>query len=103
MPKYELSKDHYLNNRFYRAGDQLDWSGPPSRAMVPLDAAAEARCASLAGRSRRIAGMPHRSGDELAGDRPPFASANVTQSDADAENLPGPRAPPRRMVDRDGH
>jgi hypothetical protein len=41
MPKYKLNKRHYLNDRIYRAGETVDWDGPPSLSMVPLDAAAE--------------------------------------------------------------
>jgi hypothetical protein len=41
MPKYKLNKRHYLNDRIYRAGETVDWDGPPSLSMVPLDDAAK--------------------------------------------------------------
>jgi hypothetical protein len=41
VPKYKLKKRHYLNDRQYAAGAEVDWEGPPSLNMLPANAAAE--------------------------------------------------------------
>jgi hypothetical protein len=35
--KYRLKKRHYLDDRLHRAGDVVDWPGPPSLSMEPID------------------------------------------------------------------
>lgn len=37
MAMYLLTKDHFLNNRYYTAGTRMNWDGPPSQSMQALD------------------------------------------------------------------
>jgi hypothetical protein len=44
MPKYRLNKPHYLQDRsrkidprLHEEGSVIEWAGPPSAAMQPLD------------------------------------------------------------------
>ena len=83
MPRYKLLTDHYLHNRLYREGETVDWGGPPSRAMQPLDKEAEQRIGAHVARHARVARLPHGS-IGASGDRLPFAGA-LSKSDADME------------------
>jgi hypothetical protein len=59
MAKYRLLKDHYLQfpgfatPRFCVKGSIIDYAGPPSLQMVPLDD--EARAAKAATQNARLA------------------------------------------------
>lgn len=50
MPKYRLEKDHYLQDnargidpQLHTQGTTVDWEGPPSLGMTPLDDSAKDR------------------------------------------------------------
>src|SRR5258705_4055002 len=48
MAQYELGRDHFLHHRtrdgveprLHTKGEKVNWDGPPSMSMIPLDAAA---------------------------------------------------------------
>lgn len=37
MARYRLTEPHHLNDVYYEAGAEIEWDGPPSKGMVPLD------------------------------------------------------------------
>lgn len=62
MANYELGKDHYLHHqtrdgvtpRLHSKGEKVDWDGPPSASMIPLDGEAKKRSAEAdAGRKMK--------------------------------------------------
>jgi hypothetical protein len=47
MPRYKLKQAHFLGAQHFLAGAIVDWNGPPSRFMEPLDDAARDAMAVL--------------------------------------------------------
>ena len=62
MARYRLLRAHFLAGRHFLAGAVIDWDGPPSRFMEPIDdeakavmAAQQAKRTQQSGRSPRPA------------------------------------------------
>ncbi len=47
MPRYKLHSLHYLNNQLHEPGAIIEWAGPPTHDMEPLDPEAFEACRSL--------------------------------------------------------
>lgn len=43
MARYQLSEAHFLGNQYFDAGAIVDWEGPPSTKMVPVEDVAKER------------------------------------------------------------
>lgn len=46
MPRYRVDEAHFLDNKYVEAGTIVDWNGPPSRHMTPVEQVAEERKAN---------------------------------------------------------
>lgn len=53
MPRYRVDEAHFLDNKYVEAGTIVDWNGPPSRHMTPVEKVAEER------KARYDADRPH--------------------------------------------
>lgn len=84
MPRYELTKDHYLQDKkrkiepqLHEAGSKVEWEGPVSLHMKPLDNEAtervEARQAAFKEKREKA-----QAGRAMAGWTPQFG-ANMAQ------------------------
>lgn len=65
MARYRVDEAHYLGIKYVEAGSIVDWDGPPSRHMTPVEAVAEER------KARYDAERPHR---RRSRDLPPSAA-----------------------------
>jgi hypothetical protein len=88
MARYRLLQPHYLGDRHFLAGTIVDWNGPPSRAMEPIDDAAREAIAKLeaqGGPARRLPRRQTRNRSYLQ------SALHQTLSSYDPSNMPGAR------------
>jgi hypothetical protein len=93
MPGYHLETAHFLDGIWYPAGADIDWSGPPSRHMVPSAEWAEKRKA----RAER-GGGPENRGRVVSNPNanPPTVRGNIMPA---KESMAGPEAPSKPAGD----
>jgi hypothetical protein len=87
MARYRLSRGHFLAGRHYLAGQVVDWNGPPSKHMRPIDDKAREAVTALEtktrgqGRSRDARSTQEATAVRLAGLRGALHSAATAPGD----------------------
>lgn len=84
MPRYRVNEAHFLDNKYIEAGSIVDWSGPPSRHMTPIEEVAKERKARYDGE------RPHL---RASRDLPPRAAVVRTVMVREP-GMPRPAGPP---------
>lgn len=94
MPRYKLEKEHFLQDnqrgidpQLHAKGEIVDWEGPPSLAMTPLDADAAQRKTEYD--SKRPKGRRSRSIGWTPGVEHTFLKDLTAKHDADEPPIAG--------------
>lgn len=88
MPRYRLEEAHFLGNKHYEGGAIVDWDGPPSSKMTPVEKIAEQRKAEF------DAGRPHGGRSR---DLPPRAASLRYDPNARIPGQPRVAGPPGQV------